>query len=85
MNSVLQCLSKNEDLTKYFLKQFYKLDKINLSNPDSIESFIKSYYNFINYLFNGHHELDPTNFINAFLINQNRKNLMKNLIHLNFL
>ena len=66
MNSVLQCLSKNEDLTKYFLKQFYKLDKINLSNPDSIESFIKSYYNFINYLFNGHHELDPTNFINAF-------------------
>ena len=66
MNSVLQCLSKNEDLTKYFLKQFYNLDKINLSNPDSNETFIKTYYDFINFLFNGNHELDLTNFINAF-------------------
>jgi len=68
MNSVLQCLSKNEDLTKYFLKKFYKLDKINSSNQDSNESFINCYFDFINYLFNGHNELDPTNFMNAFFI-----------------
>ena len=74
MNSVLQCLSKNEDLTKYFLKKLYKLDRINLSNPDSIESFIKVYYDFIYVLFNGHRELDPTNFINAFF---NKSKLQK--------
>jgi len=71
MNSVLQCLSKNEDLTKYFLKKFYDLDKIYLRNPESIESCIKSYYDFINYMFNGQNELDPNNFINAFFSKSN--------------
>jgi len=66
MSSVLQCLSKNEDLTKYFLKQYFKMDKINKAKSDSNESFIKSYYDFINFLFNGNHDFNPSNFINAF-------------------
>lgn len=53
MSSVLQCLSKNEDLTKYFLNQFYLLDKISISSPNSKESFIKAYYDFLNRMFNG--------------------------------
>jgi ubiquitin C-terminal hydrolase len=53
MSSVLQCLSKNEDLTKYFLNQFYLLDKISISNPNSRESLTKAYYDFLNMMFNG--------------------------------
>lgn len=60
MNSVLQCLSKNEDLTKYFLKQFYLLDKISINNPESKESFINAYYDLINMMFNG--KTDPINY-----------------------
>jgi ubiquitin C-terminal hydrolase len=69
MSSVLQCLSKNEDLTKYFLNQFYLLDKISISNPNSGESLTKAYYDFLNMMFNGREKpINYTEFRDIFII-----------------
>ena len=52
MNSVLQCLSKTEDLTKYFLNKNY-LKEINNGNISGTKGeFSNEYYNLIDYLFN---------------------------------
>ena len=68
ISSVLQCLSKNEDLTKYFLNQFYLLDKISISNPNSRESLTKAYYDFLNMMFNGKEKpINYTEFRDIFL------------------
>ena len=54
MNSVLQCLSKTKDLTKYFLLKKY-LNEINSDNYSGSKGLIsKQYYNFLNHMFNGH-------------------------------
>ena len=76
MNSVLQCLSKNEDLTKYFLNQFYLLDKISISNPNSRESFTKAYYDFLNIMFNGkENPINCTEFRDVFINKLKRLNI----------
>ena len=52
LNSALQCLSNSEDLTKYFLKEYYKTE-INNGSLLGSKGFISSqYYNFINKMWN---------------------------------
>ena len=68
MNSVLQCLSKTEDLTKYFLSKIF-LKEINYENNSGSKGEIsKEYYNLINSMFNGFDDvLNPKEFKNIFI------------------
>ena len=53
LNSALQCLSNTEDLTKYFLKKYFKTE-INCGSSLGSKGFISGeYYKFINRIWNG--------------------------------
>ena len=53
LNSALQCLSNTEDLTKYFLKKYFKTE-INSGSSLGSKGFISGeYYNFIDRMWNG--------------------------------
>ena len=68
MNSVLQCLSKTLDLTKYFLRENY-LQEINGTNSlGSMGEISKQYYNLLNQMFNGHEDyISPEELRQAFI------------------
>ena len=51
LNSVLQCLSHTEDLTKYFLKECFKKE-INIGNSNTKGNFLDVYYRMISLLWN---------------------------------
>ena len=51
-NSALQCLSNTEDLTKYFINQYFMKEINNGSSLGSKGFISKSYYNFINEMWN---------------------------------
>ena len=69
MNSVLQCLSKTEDLTKYFLLQKFLIE-INSDNCSGYKGEIsKQYYYLLNYMFNGQDDyISPNNLRKIFII-----------------
>ena len=80
INSVLQCLSNTIDLTKYFLKEYYKKE-INTGNYfGSKGELSEEYYKLINKMWMGHKsEYNPKDFIlkfcsvNKTFINQERE------------
>ena len=78
MNSVIQCLSNTEDLTKYFLLDFYQ-QEMNLGNRlGSNGNLVESYSKLINLLWNDEKNkiIDPTFFISQIIkkLNQYRYN-----------
>ncbi len=78
MNSVIQCLSNTEDLTKYFLLDFYQ-QEMNLGNRLGSSGYlVESYSQLIKQLWNDEKKkiIDPTFFISQIIkkLNQYRYN-----------
>ena len=69
MNSVLQCLSKTQDLTKYFLLEKYIME-INSDNYSGYKGQIsKQYYKLLYHMFNGQDNyINPENLRKIFII-----------------
>ena len=69
MNSVLQCLSKTEELTKYFLQKKF-LTEINVDNYSGYKGQIsKQFYNLLYLMFNGVDDyISPDDLRNIFII-----------------
>ena len=68
MNSVLQCLSKTQELTKYFLQKNF-LAEINIDNYSGSKGQIsKHFYNLLNHMFNGYDDyISPDDLRKAFI------------------
>ena len=56
MNSTLQCLSNTPDLTKYFLKNYFKNEINNANYYGSKGQMSQAYFDLINKLWNGNNE-----------------------------
>ena len=73
MNSVLQCLSKTLDLTKYFLRENYLLEINDSNSLGSKGEISKQYYNLLNQMFNGHDDyISPEELRQAFIKKSNK-------------